>query len=230
MEIRFNRLVITIITCISAMLTSCSDDDNSSGMPTSAVYDFVTIDSTSEKGSVFTLQKNDDSPLICYYAAVNFSKIEGLSEGDRIILCYNRSDGETYTSGNIDVYGYALLSNTKKSVVTDSAAQAEGFACQPMKVNALWRTGRFINVDTEISVFMASKPKTFILATDSTTLSDEVPKLHLYYINADGNDGYSPYTIYGSFDINDIWSRDECKGIEVFYLTANGEKSQTFLK
>lgn len=211
-------------------MTSCSDDDKYSGMPTSAVYDFVTIDSTSDKGSVFTMQKNGDSPLISYHAPVNFSKIEGISVGDRIILCYNRTDGETYTSGNIDVYGYALMSNTQKTAVKDSTAQSAGFACQPMKVNALWRTGRYINVDTEISVFMAARPKTFILAADSTTLNDDVPKLHLYYSNEDGNDGYSPYTIYGSFDINDLWSRNECKGVEIYYITSTGEKSQLFTK
>lgn len=230
MNFRFSHIAIFIITSVSAFMAGCSDDDKQSGMPTSAVYDFVTIDSTSDKGSVFTMQKFDDSPLISYYAPVNFSKIEGIETGQRIILCYNRTDGETYTSGNIDVYGYALMSNTQKKMVNDSIAQSADFACQPMKVNALWRTGKYINVDTEISVFIAEKPKTFILAADSTTLSDEVPKLYLYYRNDDGNDGYTPYTIYGSFDISDVWDRNECKGAEIYYNTATGKKSQLFMK
>lgn len=225
------RLAQILCLGIAAISCGCSDDEpSSSRIPASAVYDFVTIDSSSSKGSVFTMQKSGDSPLITYYAPVDLTKVEELTKGDRIILCYNRTDGETYTNGNIDVYGYVLPANTSKTAVSDSEAQAVGFECPPMKVNALWRTGQFINVDTELSVFKAIRPQTFILAADTTTLNDDVPKLHLYYRNAADNDGYSPFTVYGSFDILDIWKHSDCKGVEVLYLTSTGEESQVFLK
>lgn len=228
MHIRFAHILLLGIT---ASLCGCSDNEPSnSRIPTSAVYDFVTIDSSSSKGTVFSMQKSGDSPLITYYAPVDLSTAENLGKGDRIIICYNRADGETYTNGNIDVYGYMRLANTEKGLVNDKAIQEQGFACPPLKINALWRTGHYLNVDAEISVFKALRPQKFILAADSTTLTDDVPKLHLYYQNAEDNDGYSPFTIYGSFDIDDLWKQSECQGIEVFYITSSGEESQVFMK
>lgn len=212
---------------------ACSDDEATPGgrIPSNAVYDFVTLESsTKDMGAVFTMRKVDDSPLITYTSNADFSSVKTLSEGDRLILCYNRVDGETYTSGNIDVYGYVTLDNTEKEALWSAEADSADYKCPPMKVYALWRTGTYINLVADVSVYKARRPEIYVLAVDSATIDLPMPDLRVYYRNTKDNDGDNMYTVYASFDISGIWSKPDCQGVNVVYTTADGEQSSGFLK
>ncbi len=224
-------LYLLLLQSLFIAASSCKgEDEPSSNIPQEAVYDFVTLKESSPEGSTFTMRKSGDSPLITYFSDIDFSRIQTIEDGDRLILCYDRAGGEIYTSGNIIVYGYVQLSSTSQEMLTAAAADYDGWKCQPMKVNALWRTGQFINLDTEISVYHARRPETMVIVADNATLDSEYPRLHIYYENAEDNDGENPYRVYGSFDISDVWQKPTCRGVTVTYQTTDGPSSVTFEK
>lgn len=228
-----SRLIIYSWLCmfLGAVVTACKDDvEPASNLPQSAVYDFVTLEESSADGSVFTMRKSGDSPLISYYSDMDFSRIQTIHDGDRLILCYDRIDGEVYTSGAIDIYGYVQLSSTELKALYGTSADYDGWASPPMKVNSLWRSGCFINLDTEISVFHAIRPESMVIVADKSSLSGEYPVLYIVYENAENNDGDNPYRVYASFDISEIWDRPSCKGVTISYPTAYGFQSMTFEK
>lgn len=186
--------------------------------------------SVGKDGSVFTLQKNGDSPVITYTSDADFSSVKSVSEGDRLILCYKRKGGAVYTSGDVIVYGFVRLTNTEKSVVRASASDFNGWSTRPLKVNSLWRTGSFINIDTDIFVYKAAVPQMMALVCDEATIDSPMPELHVVYINADDNDGDNPYTVYASVDISALWDMPSCQGVMIVYPSPSGTKSIKFEK
>lgn len=220
-----------LIQSMAIWASSCKgDDEPSSAIPQEAVYDFVTLVESSADGSVFTMRRNGDSPLISYYSDADFSGIQSIKAGDRLILCYGRIDGEVYTSGKINVYGYGQLSSTDQNLLSGNPSDYNGWKCPPMKVNSLWRTGHYINLDTRISLFQARRPETLVLVADEATCESEYPRLHIYYENAEDNDGENLYRVYASFDISEVWDKASCEGVTVSYPTADGSASITFEK
>ncbi len=228
---RHTLIYILLFTLMAVLVSSCKgDDEPSATIPQGACYDFVTLEESSEAGSVFTMRKNEDSPLISYYSDIDFSRIQTIKDGDRLILCYDRIDGEIYTSGDINVYGYVQLSTTEQNMLTGDAGEYDGWQCPPMKVNALWRTGCFINLDTEISVFQARKPEILVIVADKATADGDLPELHVFYSNVKDNDGENPYRVYASFDISEVWERPSCRGVKVTYHSHDGLSSVIFDK
>lgn len=228
-----NPLVRYSMLCLllGAVVAACKNDDEpASNLPQSAVYDFVTLKESSADGSVFTMRKSGDSPLISYYSDIDFSRIQTIQDGDRLILCYDRIGGDVYTSGAIEIYGYVQLSSTELKALYGTSADYDGWASPPMKVNSLWRSGRYINLDTEISVFHAMRPESMVMVADKSSLSGEYPELHIVYENAENNDGDNPYRVYASFDISEIWDLPGCKGVTISYPAASGYQSMTFEK
>lgn len=224
-------LYIVLFPLIAIAMQACKgDDEPSSRIPRSAVYDFVTLRESSEEGSVLTMRKNADSPLITYFSDIDFSRIQTIHDGDRLIICYDRIGGEIYTSGNIVIYGYVQLSASDQKMLTGSYEEYSGWTCPPMKANALWRTGHFINLDADISVFQAHRPETLVIVADQATIDDGYPELYIYYKNEEKNDGENPYRIYASFDISAVWSKPSCRGVIVNYPDASGFASAIFQK
>lgn len=207
-----------------------NDDEPSANIPREAVYDFVTFAESSENGSVLTLQKNADSPLISYISDIDFSRVKSIQLGERLIICYNRVDGDTYTSGNITVYGYLKLANSDQNLLYGSASEFNGWKCPPMKVNSLWRTGCYINLDANISVLHAASPESFVVVADESTVHYQYPELYIYYQNENDNDGDNPYRVYASFDVSDLWEHSSCKGVIVNYPSSDGFNSVLFNK
>lgn len=228
---RRTYLYIVLLPLIAVVMQACKgDDEPASSIPRGAVYDFVTLLESSEEGSVLTMRKNADSPLITYFSDIDFSRIQTIHDGDRLIICYDRVGGEIYTSGNIVIYGYVQLSGTDQKMLTGSYDEYAGWRCPPMKANALWRTGNFINLDADISVFQAHRPETLVIVADQATINDGYPELHIYYKNEENNDGDNPYRVYASFDISEIWKKPSCRGVIVNYPDDSGFVSMIFQK
>lgn len=222
---------IMLLSIIALVLHACkSSDEPSPTIPREAVYDFVTLEESSENGSLLTMRKNADSPLISYFSDVDFSHIQTINDGDRLIICYNRADGETYTSGKITLYGYVLLNNSDQKMLCGYSSDYDGWRCPAMKIKSLWRTGTFINLDADISVFHAGNPETFVIVADQATVDDDYPQLYIYYKNGDDNDGRNPYRVYASFDIAEIWETPSCRGVTINYPTPDGVSSMTIQK
>lgn len=220
----------TFASAFILALPGCSDDKEVSRIPPTAAYDIVTLVSTGDRGTTFSMQVNGDSPEITYLAPYDFSKSTQLKEGMRLTICYSRIDAPVYTSGNIDLYGYSLMGNTEQSVLSGLSADYAGWKSQPIKIRSIWRTGTYINMQAELYTLQANKPERFIIVTDESTLSDPYPELHVIFENAEGNDGQNLQPVNASFDISQVWSLSTAKGVAVYYPTPVGESSQVFEK
>lgn len=231
--IRIKRYIYFLAVCVCVpLLAACGDDDGSleSAIPADADYDFVTLVSSSSSGSVFEFRKVDDSPVVSYQANVDFTKINSVNDGDRLIICYKRNGGEIYTSGPIYLYGYIAMANEEQKCMQGVASDYDDWASRPFGINALWRTGVYINVNTEIYVFQSKLPESFVLVEDTATSDSAMPHLHMMYANKEGNDGDNPTRVYASFDISGVWERDGVEGVVVEYPTRDGSASQVFTK
>lgn len=220
----------TLSAALMIALAACSEDENVSRIPASAVYDIVTLESTGDKGTTFTMQVNGDSPEITYTAPYDFSNSTQLKEGMRIMICYSRGDDPVYTSGIIDLYGYSLMSNTEPASLTGTAAEYRNWESQPVKIRAMWRTGKYINMQAELYTLRAVKPERFVIVADEATLSSPYPELHVIFDNEEGNDGENLQPVNASFDISNVWLAPTAKGVTVFFPTPTGESSQVFEK
>lgn len=220
----------SLVATLALALAACSEDENVSRIPPTAVYDIVTLESTGDKGTTFTMQVSGDSPEITYLAPYDFSNSTQLKEGMRITICYSRGEEPVYTSGKIDLYGYSLMNNTEPASLTGTSAGYQGWKSQPMKIRAIWRTGKYINMQAELYTFRAVRPERFVIVADEATLSSPYPELHVIFDNEEGNDGENLQPVNASFDISSVWSASTAKGVVVFYTTPDGESSQVFEK
>lgn len=224
------NIVKVVATALAVAMSACGDDSEVSRIPATAVYDIVTLESTGGKGTTFSMQVSGDSPLIKYLAPYDFSNSTQLKEGMRLTICYTRGDDPVYTSGNISLYGYSLMSNTEQDILTGTSEDYNGWKSQPVKIRAMWRTGMYINMQAELYTMRADKPKRFVMVTDEATLLSDYPELHVIFDNADGNDGQNLQPVTASFDISAVWSVPTARGVIVYYPTPAGESSQVFEK
>lgn len=206
-------------------IASCSSDEPEYRVPTDTCYDFVTFESKSAKGSEFSLRRSGDSDLITYRSAYPFAQDTILHKGYRFIIQYRRVDGEPYTSGQITLYGYRLLDNANSQQVVAYDTQRTS---EMVKLQTITRTGKYINMQLQMSCLQAGKAKMLELAVDGATLDSDMPELRLVYRSAAPGPNYC--TGYASFDISSVWDLPACRGVKVIYTTPNGEESTSFYK
>lgn len=224
---KFATRLTTILTVILAatMMSGCNDDNGGgSTIPDNLSTDFATFVSSGDQGSVFTLQKDGDSPLVTLTAAVKIDT-EQIKPGSRVLIQYVPSGGqEVYESGAIQLYGILQITNGDIEAVAKS--EIDSWRSDRMKLNSMTRTGDYINVWMEVTV--SNAPQRFVIAADEATINDEYPQLYLV-MTSDNEMGRS-YNLYGSFDISDIWDLETCQGVRIHYSDRNGDDSKTFQK
>lgn len=212
--------------CLGA-IASCSDDEGNPEQ-NSGVYDFVTLDSKSNAGSIFTLQKSGDSDLITYESSYTFANDSTLAEGDRLIIKYLRDGGEPYTSGKITLQGYRYLDNYPQQIVRDTVMNLVNTPSEPIKVTSLTRTGTYLNLQAQLSCQVTSTPSLFCLISSQEKADDEVPQVRIVYIASQPGENFM--TAYASWDVSALWNRETCQAIDVIYETPTGQEAQTFKK
>ncbi len=220
------KLSIIISIILSAMTFSGCNNNNVTlpELPDNLCYDFVTFVSSGEKGSVFEFRKNGDSELITLTAAVKIDQ-ESLKPGTRVIIQYLPSGGQQpYQSGAIDLYGIAQIINGKP--VEKTLAEINANLGEPLTMKTIARSGNYIDIwadgygaGTEISLDMY---------IDKASADSDYPEAYLIYTFRNMDSGRRQ--IYASFDINDILSRSDCKGLKITYRTNTGFESVRFDK
>lgn len=215
-------LNILIVTCVAFF--ACDKEEEKNPFPTNTCYDFVTFEARNDNGTTYTLQKSGDSPLITYTSSYTLKDHKDLEAGRRIIILYTRTDGEPYTSGPINLYGYMLTNNTTQTLTDFNPMEKSDL----VKMTALTRTGQYINMQLELSTHSIQKPKKLELCLDKTTSDTPIPELHLVYQASEPGENYA--SGYASFDVQTIWEKPSCTGIKIIYDTPDGTFSKEFHK
>lgn len=207
------------------VFTGCSSDSGPvDGMPDNLCYDFVTLVSTGDHGTVFEFRKNGDSQLITLTAAVKIDT-ERVAVGSRLIICYVPAAGQMpYQSGAIALYGIAPVVNGEPVPATLDGIM--DLKHDPLTVKTLSRSGNYIDMWGE--GYGVGEDVTIVLYVDKSTVDTEYPSTYLVY-DTGGSEG-SLRQVYASFDISDLLSRPLCKGVKVTYFGRTGDETVCFGK
>lgn len=223
------KIALTFYTVLAIILgavalTSCGDDKQSGDYPDDVCLDFATFVSTSDQGSVFTLRKNGDSPLITLTAAVRIDTSK-LKPDTRVLIQYVPSGGQApYESGPITLYGIGLI--VTGDIIAQPLTEIESWTSEPIKVTSITRSGEYLDVWAQGDY--TSKITRFCLAADESTLGDDYPQLYIVFEGDEGI-GY-PHQLYASFTLSSVWDLETCRGVTVNYLTPSGNQSITLSK
>lgn len=213
------------IIVLATGLTGCLDHDTVDGDVTAQVQTLATFDGNTPDGARFSYIAEGDGPLVNLHATVSVDTVR-MRTGDRVLLTYVPRDKEGQISliSAIRVNGGMLK--------REDAEALKGWDADPLFVEALWRTGGYINLRCKL--LWAPEPRRYRLEADSTTLDREVPDLYVAHAIPDSTDRKSAYMAsnYASFDISALWSRPEIKGVKVHVNNSNlPDKNEfTFMK
>lgn len=196
-----------------AAMTSCnSSDDPTNGQK--FFVDIATLESTGDAGSVLTLRKMGDSPLITLLTKQRFDDKQ-FKVGSRIVMVYHPESNEQYQSGNIIVNSAAETFGGGAAPKVSNSADTDKWSSDPMRDVSAWRTGEYLNFRFVADAFMASDVKECQLYFDEATAGTEFPHLHLIY---DSGKGIDPRQVefFASFNIGEYWNDSKVKGVRIY--------------
>ncbi len=230
----YRKLLRSMVAAAVALLqaagaVSCSDDEPKSNVPNDSWYDVVTLESLSNTGSMFTMQKDGDSDIITYTSAYAFPNDKVLKVGDRLIIMYLRADdAAAYTSGPIDLYGYRRMDNVPQQVTVEPDFNAGEWASEAIEAQTLTRTGHYINMQARLSCYKADDPAQWAMVADPLTLGDDYPQLYVVYKAKSPGENFAKG--YASWDMSAVWSLATCCGVKINYMSPSGLVTRTFSK
>lgn len=223
-------MLISAIALLGLMLStvSCGDDEPKGSLPNDGWYDIVTLKSASESGSVFTMQKHDDSDVITYTSRY-VPRDTAIHIGDRLIIMYLRADdAPAYTSGPIDLYGYRRLDNSPQHALTDPQFVIGQWTSEPIEVQTLTRSGSYIDMQARLSCHKAEGVKQWQLILDPATRDDAFPQLYIRYSAKSPGENYTKG--YASWDISSVLDAPGCSGVIINFMSPSGLASKRFSK
>lgn len=205
-----------------AVLASCADKPENNFIPDNAMMDIATYVSSSDAGSVFTLRKDGDSPLVTLTSTRKINE-NMFKPNTRVLIQYVPESGVAYTSGPMELYSVQAVNTTLKE---GTSAEFDEWFTDPFAMGGLWRTDNYINLWANIDV--EQRPRTFELVLDTKTINDECPEYHVIF-KTDGVDGRR-HVVYGSYDISKVWNLQTCTAVRVYYPDSHGMTSLVFYK
>lgn len=222
---KLTALLLVLTMCFG--FSSCNDDNkNGIQIPDDVLFDFVTVVSTGDKGTVFEFRKNGDSSLITLTAGVQLDD-KKVKPGMRVIIQYVPSGGQqAYQSGPITLYGIAMIANGKAEIT--SLENIDAIDGGPMKMHTISRSGQYVDVWIEASYINA--PVTLGIYVDEATIDDAYPTAYLKFVPDRNSLEQRPSQLYGSFDIKEVLDRPTSKGIIINYTNGSSNDQIRFDK
>lgn len=78
-------------------------------------------------------QKDTKSSPVNYYSSVSFADNKQFPVGCRMLIVYKMQNGlQPYTTGTINLYGYAMLNSTEASVLTGTPTSTTNGRATPL--------------------------------------------------------------------------------------------------
>lgn len=214
-------IILSLLWVIAA--TSCGDDGPYSDA--AALYDIVTYEGTTSAGATFSFRQYDDSPLITL-TAKGAQMSDRITAGDRLLIGYYPASGQPYTSGEITLQAYSYIN--QDTVVCRQEKDLAGWDKDPMYLNSVWRSGKYLNLYVRID--QSDEPRRFELAIDQATINDSLPHLYMVHDLLDSPGNYTRRA-YASYDLTPVWKLETCRGIILHINDSNLQKDiYTFRK
>lgn len=198
---------------------------NSGGSDAVAYYtDIVTLDSSTDQGSVMSFRELNDSPVVTLTSAVSLPKGH---VGKRIVVIYSPIGTiEHGVSGNVNIVNEALTYGAGAAPLDAVVDSLDNWKSDEVSYMQAYRSGKYLNLGMLLPT--STTLEKFRCYIDVTTLDSEYPEIHVVYKAKEGYDSTSG-NFFGSYDISDIWNRSGVKGVKVLY-TGRNDSSVTIEK
>lgn len=201
-----------------AMAVGMSSCNSNSDGPEQTNYfsDFVTFESVTAQGSVFTYRQQDDSELITLLCPSPLNT-EEFKLKSRLIITYSTQSNEHGISEAITLLGASNIFGGGAAPVELAADKTDDYASNTITYQGISRTGNYLNIVFS-APYNGKNDAKVNLYVDPETVDNEYPELHIVF---GPHSSYydTMYMFYGSWDISPLWDRTTCKGLKVFANT-----------
>lgn len=202
-----------VLAAAALSFGACNNDSNEA---VAYFTDIVTLDSSSDKGSVMTFRELNDSPVITLTSAQPFNKDQ---VGKRIVIVYSPIGTiEHAVSGNVNIIDAAPTFGGGAAPTDAVVDSLDNWKSDEISFMQAYRSGKYLNLGMILPT--NSSLEKFRCYIDVTTLDNEYPEIHVVYKAKVGYDMGSG-NFFGSYDISSIWNRPGVKGLKVLYKGYN---------
>lgn len=221
----FAKLAAALVTVVAgAALTACNGTGMDKPTGPETYINFVTFQSQSDEGTVFTFNREAFTPLVTLTSAQKFDPKGFMPKpGERLLLQYLLPNGrEPYTSGPVTLTAYQQVINGK--VEPGKAEDNRNWLSVGIQQPAIWVAGDYLNINLLASY--VSSIKKLSLVVDETTLSDKMPTVYMMVIPDEDYVG-TWKSVYASIDITEVWN-NKYDGFVLRFNNETGANSLTF--
>lgn len=210
---------IMMVLLLLPAFTSCNSSDDNKDRDTIFAI-FVTLASQNGDQLSFTAQEDSDSDIVTYTTTLKLNPGQ-VTVGKRYVLLFtNGTTDKPFQSGPVDVINIYNIYNG--SIAAKTQQEIDAASTAPFSVTNITRTGKYLNL--EINAETDAIPRAFTVYVDQATLTNEYPVVYIA-LDADVK-GLNFSTLFGSFDIAEVWNLRTAKGITVkSVLTPNFSKT-----
>lgn len=222
-SIRLSLISLAALIC-TTFLGSCDNGNNDPGYTT--FIDVVTYVDGSSTSSTFSYQTSEDSPL--FLLTSNFGISSQVKPGERVVILYNTPDNnppQGNTQINLLQVGRVSSFNIERTLDADTLQWRN----RGIPVVSLWRTGKWLNMESLIPASSSGAP-TYHLVLDETTLNDEIPTAYLMG-TLNNNTIVESNNYFSSFDIEPLLEYVRGNGLRIRFInTSVDQETEMLLK
>lgn len=213
------RIILTILFALT-LLTSCLSDNGHDGPVDMTYWDIATFTGNIDGKANFTIRQVNDSPEASLIAqtAIRIDDNNDIT-GKRMLIRYAPENNKPYTSGAITLYSASPVNQSPTKI--ESIEKYPDWSRDAVYLYSTWRTGKYLNF--HVSLTYDSEPRMFCIVADEATLENKYPDLYLVHIMKQVTD-YHDRRYYASFDISEIWDRDNVCGVRLHVSNSNLDK------
>lgn len=216
------RTLIHIIVFFTTLpvLSSCLSDKGHDGPVDMTYTDIATFEGNINGKAQFTIRQVDDLPEATLIAqtALQFSSDDDPT-GKRMFIRYIPESNKPYTSGLVTLLSASTVNQSSTKI--ESIAEYPDWNRDKVYLYSVWRTGEYLNFN--VSITYDSEPRVFCIVADESTVTTSYPDLYLVHIMKEVTD-YHDRRYYASFDISEIWSRNDVLGVRLHVANSNLDK------
>lgn len=221
-SIRLSLISLAALIC-ATFLGSCDNENN--GPAYTTFIDVVTYVDGSSTTSTFSYQTSEDSPL--YLLTCNTGIASQVKQGERVVIVYYTPDNNP-PSGNTQIellqVGRVANFNIERTLEADTLKWRDN----GLPVVSLWRTGKWLNMESLIPASTSSAPS-YRLVFDETTAGDDIPTAYLMSTTTFNPSFTETNNYFSSFDIEPLLDYVRTNGLRIRFSNPLGDKETEVL-
>ncbi len=222
----FRNAAAALIAAAVLVLPACNSSN--SDTPVSPVYtDIVTVSQMGDNSTVFTFQKENDSPLITLRAGTAMNK-DAVKVGDRVLISYQTEGEAQFQNAEISIVAAAMTYGKGGAFPVAAADTTSNFFSRNVQRAEAWRSGQYLNFGFSFSTDRA--PKVCRIVVDEATLTDAYPQLYFIFEPEVSMGMTRELIYYMSYSLSDLFNRSTCQGVQLNYSLDSGKKQITIDK